>query len=207
MKKSLLWIIPLIVLLSGCVNIDTNINYRRNGLMNINITFSADDSEYAEGISQGLKNVIVNPELTNQVYYYNTSDSFTYSFINVKPTNTLLISNDSNIGMSPFINESGFSVSEEFIFPYYVYNCTIIFENDEDLSQINDLNMSIGEFYNAVYDVSYAVNVFGTITATNGDLTSTTGAHYNFDYTNPENFYVTLRDFFLFTWLGKLGLM
>ena len=99
MKKSLLWIIPLIVLLSGCVNIDTNINYRRNGLMNINITFSADDSEYAEGISQGLKNVIVNPELTNQVYYYNTSDSFTYSFINVKPTNTLLISNDSNIGI------------------------------------------------------------------------------------------------------------
>ncbi len=197
MSKKLLFLLFLsvFVFLSGCIDVDVHQKLKRNGNMDLGITYSAPPAVI------DLLRDSVNLEGAEVFKFEETEDSLSFVFRDVnKALNIGMFEEEEGELEEELFNPENFNLAREFSFPYYYFTYSI---NLSSRGGSRDVQGGIDDALGDVMSVSYTVEVFGRIVDTNGVLLSNKEAR--FDLVNPdEEFRVVFRDFFLFTWFGSL---
>ena len=197
MSKKLLFLLFLsvFVFLSGCIDVDVHQKLKRNGNMDLSITYSAPPA-----VIELLRDS-VNLEGSEVFKFKENEDSLSFVFKDInKDLNIGMFEGDEGELEEELFNPENFDLVREFRFPYYYFTYSIDLSRGEGSREVQG---GIDDALGDVMSVTYTVEVFGRIVDTNGELLSNKEAR--FDLVNPdEEFRVVFRDFFFFTWVGSL---
>ncbi|MBI5001764.1 hypothetical protein HZC31_00095 [Candidatus Woesearchaeota archaeon] len=184
MKKQtiLLLILVISLLLTGCGTVNFYQKLYRDGTFDITVEVKSSEQMFLTTVEQGLEEsgMLKGAIRTEQ------ADGYKY-FIE---KTTLAELNQTNASDS-FIGSSGFK--REFKFPYYYYTITII--NEQNTSEEDSA-------FTGGFGFNYILEPFGKITDTNGFYTSDEKKAVQFNLMKSKTYYVTFRDFFLYSWIG-----
>jgi len=202
-KKNLIGIgilaIVLIVLISGCVEVNIDHKIERSGNSDIVLTFYGSPM-----VLDTIKDDLLSEGIPSDVYYQEGTNSFS------------IIKNE--IRTDEVFNTKGFDskFKKEFKFPYYYYTYSITakkVEKEEMDSKKSGKGVAYDLGYNVGYEsaknsieVDYRVEVFGEITKTNGLKMSQNKVKFELDVfpEKDKTYYVEFKDFFLWSWIGSI---
>ena len=170
MKKLIVGIIILsMFLVSGCIQIDIYQKIKRNGHVDMSLTFKA-ESTILNAFKQ---NIEVDPSIKSKYTYKETDDSVTYQFTDIDPSKDNLFKQeqDSQTDTSIF-NKDNYHFKKEFKFPYYYYTYEINIKDvqKEEPKTNNQEGMfdtlGIESAMSEMFKIGYTIKVFGKITDT-----------------------------------------
>jgi len=189
-----------IVLLSGCVQIDVYQKIKRNGNVDISLTFEAESPMILNTFKQDLE---IDPSVQNKYTYEETDNSVTYKFIDIDSNKDAIFKENS------MLNKDNYK--EEFKFPYYYYTYEIDMtkENIEEVKPQNDEESLFNEsemdsMFGEMFKIGYTVEVFGKIVETNGNKMDDNKVKFNIGTNEGKIYYVKFKDFFLSNWFGRI---
>jgi hypothetical protein len=196
-------IIPIIfiILLSGCVKVNSTEQLRRDGSMNVLIVIQSPYFSLTDSIN---KSIAPNPNITYIIDFMNSSIIYYFPKANLSENDLFISKNESSdlkIEPSGFLAGDTFKYSQEFRFPYYYYIYSANFSNAsfKGASNYNSTAiMEISQDYGIDYDIVY----FGELSKTNGEELS--GKKIRFNYEEGKEYYLTFKEFFLFNWIGRM---
>lgn len=170
-KIIILLLLFLLTIFNGCLNVNIEQEIKRNGSFNMEITFHSDIPMAVSNIEEELE---LNSALEEFVTIKTTSNSVTYIFTNVDPTqNNLFINLNSSTSKSSLFKSKSYNLSKEFKFPfhYYRYEIKIPFDEENLEAGVNEENLFEDEFsemFENLFNIGYNVKVFGKIINSNG---------------------------------------
>lgn len=214
MKKLIVSIFFLfsLLLLSGCFQIDVSQTLHRNGDLDMTLLFAGLPDMLSDSVLEALKvNPIHEPNLV--IEELDSGLQYTFTGVDVSKGPLFLDSEALDDMNSAIFSIDSYVLTREFKFPFYYYTYTIDL-TDADMEEL-DLLDSDTDTENGLFDesmlgsmtdikVRYTIDVFGKITQTSGSRMSDTRVRYRPDVLGDEVFYVTFRDFFLWSWFGGL---
>lgn len=174
------------LLLCGCVTINLNHTLYRDGSFDLSIEVKSDNEMFLNVGKEKLEQfsdssdfwginkgtLIENEEGIKYIFERMTFDNFSTEY-----GNSLIES---------------LGIKKEFKFPYYYYTITLKNEDDEDLEYYSEYGVSL----------NYVLEPFGKIIDTNGIYVGEDKKAVKFNLLRSKEYYVTFRDFFIFSWLG-----
>jgi hypothetical protein len=193
MKKKLIIIILItsILFLSGCVQIELYQKIKRNGNIDMSLTFKSNSKFILDSLKKDLE---INPLINDKVIYEKTDNSISFKFKNINPLKeNLFLETDSKNSM---LNKENYNFNKKFKFPYYYF----VYEINMSDNESNDIDT----IFNNIFTISYSIEVFGKVVETNGEKISKNKVKFNILSNKNDIYYVKFRDFFLFTWFGNL---
>ncbi len=193
--------IILIIILSGCVKVNSTEQLRRDGSMNVLVIIQSPYFSLTDSIN---KSITPNPNITHIIDFINSSIIYYFPKANLSENDLFISKNESpdlKIEPSGFLAGDTFKYSQEFSFPYYYYTYSANFSN-ASFSGPSNYNtteiMEISQDYGIDYDIIY----FGELSKTNGE--ELTGKKVRFNYEEGKEYYLTFKEFFLFNWIGRM---
>ena len=192
----------LITLLSGCIEVTVHQKIKRSGKYDFNLTFRSDSKELLNSIKSGFE---VNDPTSKKLTYLESKDSISYVFTDLDPRTDLIVAPDIAEGKTGSPQKKVWDLKKEFRFPYYYY--TITWDLTQDTKQ-KESESELGDYFGKAFDemfkMGYIVEVFGKITETNGLRMEDNKVRFDVGMSTNKKYYVTFRDFFLFSWIGAL---
>lgn len=198
-----------LVLLSGCVQIDVYQKIKRNGNVDMSLTFKAESPMILNVLKQDLE---IDPSIQDKYTYEETDNSVTYKFTNIDPTKDVLFkeTKDSDTDTS-MLNKDNYKFNKEFKFPYYYYTYEIDMtnedsekieskEDEESLFDESEMDSMFGE----MFKIGYTVEIFGKIVETNGNKMEDNKVKFNIGMDEDKVYYIKFKDFFLSSWFGSI---
>lgn len=210
LKKITIGIIVLsMLLISGCVQIDIYQKIKRNGHVDMSLTFKAESM-----ILNAFKtNIEVEPSMKSKYTYEETDDSVTYKFTDIDPfKDNLFKQEDNGKTDTSMFNKDNYHFKKEFKFPYYYYTYEIEMKDTQQEESKPKTDNTEGMFDTSglesamsnMFKVGYTIEVFGKITGTNGNKMSDNKVKFNIGINENKKYYVTFRDFFISSWIGSI---
>lgn len=167
--------------MAGCVQLDIEQTLKRKGTFDVEFNVDTPFDAFLSNIS---KEIHPSPELEARYLITTTDEGIRLGFYDVDPQQYSTLFAQSQTIDNSLLASRSISFEKKFKFPFFYFNYSIQFPNIEK--------------YNLI-EAKYIVNVFGTITATNGNKISSQVVEFPL---NQQFFSVEFRDFFLFTILG-----
>ncbi|MDD5499756.1 MAG: hypothetical protein PHT91_02680 [Candidatus Nanoarchaeia archaeon] len=198
MKKELFLI--SIIFLSGCVQMNTTQELRRDGTMNVIVIINSPYFTLADAINDSL---IPNPELNpvserinnTLIYYFSKANPFSDNlFLSSNATNDLMIDS------SGFLAGNTFKYETRFRFPYYYYYYSADFSSPSIQGEI--FNESEILSLASMQDINYDIIYFGELVSTSGEEVDE--QKVRFSAASNQNYSLTFREFFISNWIKRL---
>ncbi|GAH52500.1 unnamed protein product [marine sediment metagenome] len=196
-----------IVLLSGCVQIDVHQKIKRNGNVDISLTFKAESHMILNLLKQDLE---IDPSVQNKYTYEETDNSVTYKFIDIDPNKDVIFKeNENSYTDNSILNKDNYKKEFKFPYYYYTYEIDMTKENIEEVKPQNDEESLFDEFemdsmFGEMFKIGYTVEVFGKIVETNGNKMDDNKVKFNIGTNDDKVYYVKFKDFFLSNWFGRI---
>lgn len=198
MNKKIFFLITIIILLfTGCVNIEVNQKIKRNGNIDLSIIFKSTNSFILESITQDFE---INPDIENKAFFEKTENSVIFKFKNINPRKESFFKKVDDDD-TPLLDQDNYNFKKEFKFPYYYF----IYEIGEQKNDTIDEDLQkLGNLFDNMMKINFNIEVFGTIIETNGNQINKNKVSFESTLTSEDYYYIKFRDFFLFTWIGSL---
>ncbi|RJQ21365.1 hypothetical protein C4580_02380 [Candidatus Woesearchaeota archaeon] len=197
-KTAIAGSILILLLLTGCLQIDIQQKLKRSGKVDLSLTFKSDSTMILENMKEQFQ---VNPAITRKYTYSETEKSATYQFTDVDPQTDSLFLSQGDEKTAAFMNKDSYKISREFKFPYYYFTYEIHFPVKEQETEQDEFASGMAS---SLFKITYTVETFGRIIETNGNKMSDNAVKFDISLTKDETHYVVFKDFFLFTWFGSL---
>ena len=189
----------VMILVSGCVQIDVYQKIKRDGNVDMRLILKAESMMILNALKTDLE---IDPSV--QYTYKETDNSVIYEFSDIDPTEDVIFKKENAMS-----NKENYRFEKEFRFPYYYFTYEIDIQPEETAQDDSafgsdafdsEMDSMLGE----MFKIGYTVEVFGDIVETNGNRMSDEKVKFNIGLTDDKVYYVKFKDFFLFTWIGSL---
>lgn len=200
-KSILLISVLLTVLLSGCFQVEFDQTLKRNGKMDMSLTISSNMPMILNELKGEME--IDDPKLQKRYSYSETRNSFTHSFKNLDPTKDTFFSGEGDMEDQAFLDPQNYAITREFKFPFYYFTYEIDM-TEEETQQNDDFSDQLENMLSNAFQIKYNIQVFGKITDTNANQIDSKRVEIDMMSNTDTVYYVTFRDFFLWTWIGSL---
>lgn len=211
-KIMILILLFSLTIFAGCFNVDIEQEIKRNGNFDMKITFQSDIPMAISSMEEELE---VNSELEEFVTIESTSNSITYVFTDIDPTqNDLFTDIDDSTSESSLFESDTYSFTREFRFPFYHYRYEIKmpvdedhieagFEDDIQFDEEDLFGDEFAEMFENLFNIGYTVKVFGKITDSNGEIINDNEVKFSLLSNTEEVLYVEFRDLFFMSWFSR----
>lgn len=170
----------IVLLVTGCGTVNMYHKLHRDGTFDFSIGVKSDNEMFLNT----MKSAFEESALVEKATYIEKDDGFTYVLEKV----TLEDVSDEEEEESVL---ETIGVKKEFKFPFYYYTFTLKNKGTGD-SEFGSMGMAL----------NYIVEPFGKITDTNGVFIGEDKKKVKFNLMKTKDYYITFRDFFLFSWIG-----